>query len=838
MAKTVTLIILYLYTGLMAFGQQRGRLAGLVRDRGGNPIDGASISLTPGQAGSVTDEQGRFRLNNIISRTYTLSVSYIGYESYISTIDISSIENRELVVTLERNNIVLTGLTVTAQKRSENSKEVPIALSNVSGGFIENNVVESMGALSSFIPGVQVQEQSALFPGFVIRGLTSDVASLNVDNRVSVFQDGVSASKQISAYAEFFDVDRVEVLKGPQGTLFGRSAQIGAIHLITRHAKNETSGNFTLGIGNYNQMRANGFINLPLIKNKLFVRVAGISNNRDGYIKNLSGGTLMGKNTIATRTSIKYVPCKNSVLDLIVNYQHDRNPGQDFKSGTFAPKGGDLSPYSFADLGSGRNGQTDKRDLYNITAQYKQYFSDGLTLTAITGYRTLTGTSVFDSDGTKAQALDFMADADYTQFSQEVRLNLDKQYFSGFAGANYFHEYGNERFMVTMDERSFFAMLSPLLASKIRGFKILPMIIDGEPNLALSNDPLNGKPFQTLHTEANNDNGVNNHATDIFADGTYKVTPHFKITAGGRAIFENQSTFYRVDPSPGTLGFLLGKGVNDLFKPTVGRIDKSKFCFDWVGRVVIQYDFSREVTLYGSWSKGRRPNVVQINADTTEYLRAEIVNNYEIGIKNLLFDNRLQFNVSSFIYDYRNFQTSSADINGGSLYRVMDSGKATGKGIEAELNFAATKSLTFFANYAFMDARFNDKNSDGKVQALAGNTFRLTPKQSGSAGFSYQFGLRKSGVLTINLNATYKSGFFFDDQNTPGLCQGEYVLLNTTLLYTSKNGRYGFRLNMSNITNKHFLIDAGNTGQTFGIPTFVPGAPRFFGAQLFVNLHN
>jgi outer membrane receptor protein involved in Fe transport len=836
MVKAVTLITLLLYTGLMAFGQQKGHLTGLVRDRGSNPIDGASIFLTPGQAGSVTDGQGRFGLNNIPSGNYTLSVSYIGYKSDTSTLGISANQVSEIVVTLERDSIVLTGLTVTAQKRSENSKEVPIALTNVSGGFIENSVVESMGALSSFVPGVQVQEQSALFPGFVIRGLTSDVASLNVDNRVSVFQDGVSASKQVGAYSEFFDVDRVEVLKGPQGTLFGRSAQIGAIHLITRHAKNETSGNFTLGTGNYNQMRANGYINLPLIKNKLFVRVAGIYNNRDGYIKNLSGGTLMGKNTIASRTSFKYLPGKNSVFDLIVNYQHDRNPGQDFKSGTFAPKGGDLSPYSFADLGSGRNDQTDKRDLYTITTQYKQYFNDGLSLTAITGYRTLAGTSVFDGDGTKAQALDFMANAHYTQFSQEVRFNLDKQYFSGFAGANYFHEYGNVNYLVTMDERSFFAILSPLLASKIKGFKIIPLIIDGEPNLALSNNPLTGKPFQTLHTESNNDNGVNNHATDIFADGTCKLTPHFKITAGGRMIFENQSTFYRVDPSPGSLGFLLGKGVNNLFKPTVGRLDKSKYCFDWVGRFVMQYDFSREVTLYASLSKGRRPNVVQIDADTTEYLRSEIVNNYEIGIKNLLFDNRLQFNVGSFIYDYCNFQTSSADINGGGLYRFIDSGKATGKGIEAELNLAATKSLTVFANYAFLDARFNAKNSDGKIQQLAGNTFRLTPKQSGSAGFSYQFGLRKSGVLTFNLNATYKSGFFFDDQNTPGLYQGAYALLNTALLYTSKNGRYGFRLNMSNMTNKHFLIDAGNTGQTFGIPTFVPGTPRFYGVQFFVNL--
>jgi outer membrane receptor protein involved in Fe transport len=338
-----------------------------------------------------------------------------------------------------------------------------------------------------------------------------------------------------------------------------------------------------------------------------------------------------------------------------------------------------------------------------------------------------------------------------------------------------------------------------------------------------------------LHTESVNDDGARNNSYDVFIDGTYKVTPKLKITAGGRLTFEDQTTFYRVNPSPGTLSSLLKKGVNNIFKPTDGRIEKSKSYSDWVGRFVMQYEFSKQTNAYASWSKGRRPNVIQIDADETQYLHAEIVYNYEIGVKNMLFNNRLQFNLSGFIYDYSNFQTSAADLTGGGLYRITDSGKASGKGMETEIQFAATKKLTVFANYAFLDAKFNDNNSDGEVQKLAGNTFRLTPKHSGSAGLSYQFGLGKAGFLAMNLSATYKSGHFFDDENTVGLHQDGYALLNSAVQYTSSNGKYGLRLNMSNITNEHYLIDAGNTGQTFGIPTFVPGAPQFYGAQLFYN---
>jgi outer membrane receptor protein involved in Fe transport len=691
-----------------------------------------------------------------------------------------------------------------------------------------------MAVMSGYTPGVQVSEQTALFPGYVIRGLTSDNLKLSVENRVSVFQDGISTSKAIGAHTEFFDMDRVEVLKGPQGTLFGRSAQIGAIHLITKHAQDETSANLSVGTGNFNQMRANGYVNVPLLKDKLFARVAAIYNKRDGYINNLSNGTLMGKNTLAARASFKYLPTKKSAFDVILNYEDDNNPGQDFKSGTFAPKGGDTSPFTFANLGTG-NQLLDKRKVLGATGQYKQYFNNSISLTAITGYRKISGSSWTDSDGTKAQALDLDINVDYDQFSQEARLNYDGERFSGFAGANYFHEYGNETFLLTQDERSAFAMLSPLLVGKIPGFKAIPMIVDGEPNLSLTTNPLTRQPLQTAHKEKVNEDGAGNNAFDVFADGTFKVTPKFKITAGGRLVFENLTTFYRVDPSPGTLSVILKKGVNNIFKPTVGRLEKSGSYSDWVGRFVMQYDFSKEVSAYASWSKGRRPNVIQVDADTTQYLRAELVYNYEAGIKNMLFNNRLQFNVSAFYYDYRNFQTSSAKLTGAGLYSITDAGKASGKGLETEFQFAATKSLTVFANYAYLDAKFDNVNSDGKVQLLADHTFRLTPKHSGSAGFTYQFGLGRAGFLALNLSATFKSKHFFDDENTPGLYQDGYTLFNSALQYTSSNGKYGLRFNMNNMTNERFLIDAGNTGLAFGIPTFVPGAPRIFGTQLFYN---
>jgi len=798
----------------------------------GEPLSYVTVSVIGTAKGTVTNENGYYIIDAY--PTSVIRFSFIGYKTLTVLLQEKANDGKNLNLSLEKKSIFLTDVIVTSQKRTESQKDVPIALSNISSRFLENNAVETMASAMEYIPGVKVSEQSVLSPAYVIRGLTSDNLKISVNNRVSIFQDGISTSKQVEAYTELFDIDHIEVLKGPQGTLFGRSAQIGAIHLISNRPENETSGKISLGTGNYNQVRINGYFNIPLIENKLFARVAAIYNKRDGYVDNLSCGTLMGKNTVAVRASLKYLPGRNNSADFIFSYENDKMPGQAFKSGTFVPKGGNTSPYTFADMGTG-NKILDKRRVYGMTGNFRQYFTTNFSFTAITGYRAVNGSSFSDSDGTVAQALDFDIDVDYNQFSQELRINYDGNRFSGFAGANYFYEYGNVSMLLTQDERSFFAMLSPMLIGKIPDFVAVPMLINGEPNLSVTLNPLTGQPLQNTHTERLNNDGAYNSAVDVFIDGSLSVTPKLKLTAGGRLIYENTSSFYRVDPSPGNLGGFLNKGSNNIFKPTDGLLTASKSYTGCVGRFVTQYDFSKEVTAYASWSKGRRPNVIQINADTTQYLRAEIVNNYETGIKNMLFNNRLLLNVSVFLYHYNNFQTSSYDPAGENLYTITDSGKATGKGVETESQFAVTKNLTMFANYAFIDARFDRLNSDGEKQLLAGNTFRLTPKHSGSAGISYLIGLGKQGSVSLNFTATYKSGYYFDDENTKGIYQNGYALLNSSVQYTPRNGRYGLLMYMHNITNERYLIDAGNTGLVFGIPTFIPGAPRFCGMQLFVN---
>ena len=172
--KQITLFLMLLFYSIIAIGQQTGNLSGVIKDKGNITIVGAYIRLTPSQLGTVSDEAGRYRLGNIPTGDYTLVVSFIGYKTISSSISISSNEKKVININLEDESVSLTDVIVTAQKRTQNQKDVPIAISNVSGKFLENNVVETMAVMSGYTPGVQVSEQTALFPAYVIRGLTSD----------------------------------------------------------------------------------------------------------------------------------------------------------------------------------------------------------------------------------------------------------------------------------------------------------------------------------------------------------------------------------------------------------------------------------------------------------------------------------------------------------------------------------------------------------------------------------------------------------------------------------------------------------------------------------------
>ena len=262
--------------------QEVGQIEGTVTTTEGEPLPGATVQIIDLERGTSTNANGRFDLRGVPAGRHVLTVRFIGYQPVEQDVTVRTGETTTATVELLAREVALEGLTVTSQKRVQRVQEVPVAVTAYNGDFLEELGITQADELSSYVPGLEVQLQSPNNPGFVVRGITSDNGDSRVEPRVSVFKDGVSISKSRGSVVELYDMERVEVLKGPQGTLFGRGAQIGAVHLIQNKARNDTGARLELGTGNYGERYATGHVNVPLVEDQLFGRVAGFYKSGTG----------------------------------------------------------------------------------------------------------------------------------------------------------------------------------------------------------------------------------------------------------------------------------------------------------------------------------------------------------------------------------------------------------------------------------------------------------------------------------------------------------------------------------------------------------------------------
>lgn len=249
-------------------------------------------------------------------------------------------------------------IVVTAQKTQQAAIDVPISLTAYGAERLDALGVQDFADLSLFTPGFEVQDQSPNNPGFVMRGITSDSTDSYSEARVSVFQDGVSISKAQGSYVELFDLERVEVAKGPQSTLFGRGALIGGVNIIQKKASTDGfDAYFKVQGGDYEYRMGEAAVNAP-IGQTAALRLSGRIKARDGYVKNALGGdAFQSVDTSAFRAALRLEPGARVAIDLIANYQKDEPTGTAFKSGGYRPTDpatgqvlGDTRPQSAAAL--------------------------------------------------------------------------------------------------------------------------------------------------------------------------------------------------------------------------------------------------------------------------------------------------------------------------------------------------------------------------------------------------------------------------------------------------------------------------------------------------------
>ena len=468
-------------------------------------------------------------------------------------------------------------VVVTAQLREQRPVEVPFALTTYSGRFLEDLNIQEFEDLARFTPGFAVQNQSPNNPAISIRGITVDSGFSYFEPRVSIYQDGVSIAKPRGAYVELFDIERVEISKGPQSTLYGRGALIGAVNIVQAKPKlDDTFGMVRGEFGNLDYWLGEAMLNAA-VSPTVGLRVSGRYKTRDGYVDSLLPGVddFNSVETGAARAILRVEPADTVTLDLIGNYQKDTPSGTSFKSLLFRPTdpvtgavldglgvddGAALAP------GAGFEGGKDlglDREVWGVTGLAKVELSPVFTLNSITAWREFDTLEILDIDGTSLPIITGAEDFGNKQFSQELRLTWDNDGpITAFVGASYFHEKSRQRQSVQFDER--FALAR--LAGALNGGGFIPGRPASDPApLALLTDPafnalllqgvagnfgyvLDGATAAGIAANLKSDhreqdiNESKTNAFDVFGDLTWKATPQVELGVGLRWTHDDKTT--------------------------------------------------------------------------------------------------------------------------------------------------------------------------------------------------------------------------------------------------------------------------------------------------------
>ena len=479
-------------------------------------------------------------------------------------------------------------VVVTAQLREQRPVEVPFALTTYSGRFLDDLNIQEFEDLARFTPGFAVQNQSPNNPAISIRGITVDSGASFFEPRVSIFQDGVSISKPRGAYVELFDLERVEISKGPQSTLYGRGALIGAVNIVQAKPRlDDTFGMVRGEVGNLDYWLGEAMLNAALSPS-VGLRVSGRYKTRDGHVDSLLPGVedFNSVETGAARAILRVEPSETMSFDLIGNYQNDDTSGTAFKSLLYRPTdpvtgavldglgtrdGAALAP------GAGFEGGKDlgiDREVWGITGVGTLDLGTEFELKSISAYRTFESLEILDIDGTSLPIITGAEDAEHEQFSQEFRLTWDSGGpITAFIGASYFHEKSEQRQSVQFDERMALARLAdalnggglipgrpatdPAPAATFDSLLLNSLLLQGVagsfgyllPALPASGSCNGASPAASCiapnlkadHREQDI-NQSETDAFDIFGDVTWKVSPQIELGAGLRWTHDDKTT--------------------------------------------------------------------------------------------------------------------------------------------------------------------------------------------------------------------------------------------------------------------------------------------------------
>lgn len=745
---------------------------------------------------------------------------------------------------------------VTATKRAESIQEVPVAVSAMTGDELQSKGIFDTNDLMGHVPNLQINSPwGDSQPNFNLRGVgVGNEFNANVASPIGVYFDEVYEGFRAAQGAQIFDIERIEVVKGPQGTLYGRNTTGGAINIISRIPQMEGSNGYvTAGYGNYNRKRLQGAAETTLLDGKLGVRVAGTWLKGDGYIENKNNeygvnNTLIGDKDFASEDSqafrliVRAQPTED--LDITLKLYSGESkpigaaPIPDFVNSALPlpASGFGRDPGLNDDEAVSFRGGRFYNDTEGATLSLQWDINDRLSLISTTGTSDNKQDLSIDFGGSTFGAMGLPANIDvadigyanyvseFKAFNQDIRVNYSTDKLNLILGVYY----GDDE--VVTDNRVTF---SGYLDSTVPAGSFNPLGLFG-PVLgpATSFDA-----FQDFTQERT--------SKAIYAEATYDMTEKFSMTFGLRytedesslddfyALYLNSSDdptayAYYSDPNPSPASiFPLDPAA---FLPKLSTEESN-----WTGRVIFDYQLASDVMAYFSFSKGYRAgayNGLAIAGPQQIYLTdPEELDAYEIGIKSQLLDHSLQINASAFLYDYKNQQLQES-VGAATFLRNLNSSVI---GSEIEILYYATEDLKLTGSFGLLDTEYDSGQALSGID-IGGNQQPFAPDLTANIGAEYKIMDIYEGSLSLSGDVQYKSDQWFDPFNNKQaegpIKNGEdgYWLSNLRLTYNSD--RLSGSLYVKNIADKYYNVYGINTEGFASNNYFIRGEPRTFGGEV------
>ncbi len=741
-------------------------------------------------------------------------------------------------------------IVVTAQSRKQSMQDVPIAMNVVTMKEIGDLGASNLSEMNGYIPGLSVDGAQPTQPNFALRGIGTGDFGIATDAPVGVYVDGVYTGKTGGALINFNDIQRVEVLKGPQGTLFGRNSAAGAISIVTNEPGADKDASATLRYGKYQSVYVDGMANVPL-SDTTALRVSAVSDHSDGWVKNHANGDQMGgSDAWGVRVAGKWSP--SALTKVVLTFEHsevDQAARPAFgvtNASAMSAYGVPIAPVpaTYASFVNPRNRallndapDSERLDFDGATLRIETPLA-GMTFNSTTSWRKFNSFNRQDNDGTAnvATYLDTANIESNTTWQQEFKLSAKNDRYDWVAGLSFFDAKATQTSDVHVTTDSLDTLDLNTGALGAGGFLFGGLL---------------GTPSGTIWTESMV-NGVKSNSVAAFGDVIWHLSPATNLTTGVRWTRDEKETRWYVPnatSSDGNVAALTMAGgfgaTNIIFADAAATaaipVKASASWTDLSPRVVIDHKLDANTLVFASLSKGYQSGGHSV-FDPLAKFAPETMKNFEAGFKASFPRAKAVLNGSFFSYRFTNLQGIELVSAGAVPVYDITSSDIKANGIDLDGSIKLNSLVRLFGALEYLDQTFDKKAyGAGDMNGQAVGTPKLTLMAGASFGWAAVGGradLTVQGTHSSKVRCNDKSIAEFGCQTSGAVAPGEArTRYDMKLGWMNGSGNYGVALIVNNLLDKQYAgAPGGQSGSTMGTYYSDVSAPRYVGVELKTTL--